>query len=831
MLELRTLGTLGLKDGAATEYHAVLKQPKRLALLLYLALEAGDRWVRRDVLLSLFWPELDQSHARAALRRALFFLRQSLGDQTIEGRGDEELRLQPGAVRCDATEFESLATGNPRAALQLYRGALLEGLYIAGAPEADDWLDRTRARLHRLAAKAAWALAEDPLIPSSEAVAWARRAAGFSLLDEESTARLMRFLERMNDRGGALAAYQEFARRLRLDLDAAPSTDLQTLADQIRQTPPEPPTGSAGTITILIPAFAVSGDPSLAYLSEGLANLFGSALDGIGDFKVARSSGADATLRGSLVVLKSRFRLSGSLEAANGQVLSRGEAEGAGEESVFQLVDQVARQLAATRGDKADQRLTRLGSRTTASLPALRLWLEGERWFRQGNFLAALDAYQQSTSADQSFALGHYRSASAAAACAMVGPARGASRLAMSVISGQSERERLLIEAQDGWLHGQTDEAERRYALLTANYPDDFDAWYLLGDLLFHGNPYRGRSIREARGALERALQLNQGHLSTLVKLARLAALERDWPRLDQLVTRLTSLSPESPQTLGVRGLRAAALARPEEFAEILARLREAPALAIAVAFSDLALYGPGLSQANKVGSQLAGMFRSAELQAFGQLVLAVIAVARGDLNDAERLLESSRELDAGWALEIGGLLAALPFVQWSPQQIERSREELLSWDPARQRPNVGLPLAFHNTLHAHIRAYLLGLLAARMRDIDGIIEAEEILAELEVPEEAVVLVQRLERSLRAEVLTARGDYPRALQELEQAPTDIWFQYAVASPFFGGAFERWRRSTLLRKAGRVREADGWLNSIAERSPWELPFRLAQGTQA
>ena len=69
MIELRTLGTLDLRDGAMGEIRRVLAQPKRLALLVYLALAPAAP--RRDSLLALFWPELDQGRARLALRQAV----------------------------------------------------------------------------------------------------------------------------------------------------------------------------------------------------------------------------------------------------------------------------------------------------------------------------------------------------------------------------------------------------------------------------------------------------------------------------------------------------------------------------------------------------------------------------------------------------------------------------------------------------------------------------------------------------------------------------------------------------------------------------------------
>jgi hypothetical protein len=53
---------------------------------------------------------------------------------------------------------------------------------------------------------------------------------------------------------------------------------------------------------------------------------------------------------------------------------------------------------------------------------------------------------------------------------------------------------------------------------------------------------------------------------------------------------------------------------------------------------------------------------------------------------------------------------------------------------------------------------------------------------------------------------------------------DVWFQLVVASPFFAGAYERYLRAELLAEAGKPVEALSWWDAIAERSPFELPFR-------
>src|SRR2546425_837325 len=87
MIEFRLLGALHLTDAEGREVQSLLTRPRRLALLAYLAAATPRRLHRRDSLLALFWPELDQEHARAALRQALHVVREALGADYRGGGG------------------------------------------------------------------------------------------------------------------------------------------------------------------------------------------------------------------------------------------------------------------------------------------------------------------------------------------------------------------------------------------------------------------------------------------------------------------------------------------------------------------------------------------------------------------------------------------------------------------------------------------------------------------------------------------------------------------------------------------------------------------------
>jgi serine/threonine-protein kinase len=237
MIRFYTLGSLDLQASDGRQLKSVLAQPKRVALLAYLAACGKGDSHRRDTLLGLFWPDLDESRARHALNQSLYVLRRAVGPSVFVSTGDEELALAPEAIWCDAAAFvEDAEAGRAREALETYRGDLLDGFFISDAPEFEKWLDVERQRLRRLAARAAWSLAEEEeAAGNAEAAAdRARQAAGYSLENEAAVRRLVGLLDRVGDRAAAVRAYEAFAQRLRDELGVDPSPETQELVASIR---------------------------------------------------------------------------------------------------------------------------------------------------------------------------------------------------------------------------------------------------------------------------------------------------------------------------------------------------------------------------------------------------------------------------------------------------------------------------------------------------------------------------------------------------------------------------------------------------------------------
>jgi DNA-binding SARP family transcriptional activator len=854
VIELRTLGSLDLRQDGK-EVRAVLKQPKRLALLAYLAITTPRRFHRRDALLGMFWPELDQSHARAALRRAIYFLRQALGDEVIVGRGDEELAIMETGFSADVSQFESaLAAGDFPRAVNRYGGDLLEGFYVSQAPEFERWLDLERVRLRDRAAGAIKALIDSAEKKGdiAEASAWAQRLGTLAPFDESAFRSLLGLLERGGDRAGAIKAYEGFAARIKEAYEIEPSSDTQRLIGQIRRRQAdlaiEVVEPASRAIAVL--PFSVRGSSTLGYLGEGMVDLLGTKLEGAGDLrtidpralltylahekitsanpesgkKVADRFGAAFYLLGSVVEAGGRIQISGSLYRRTGDLAATAETRGGVETEIFELVDDFARQLLVDKRKTTGGKVGRLAALTTKSLPALKAYLRGEHDFRQARYFDAMDSFQQAVALDHEFALAYYRLAAATAASAMPELAREAAGHANEHREKLSSHDRLLLDAQRAWLSGSASQAESFYQAIVANFPEDMEAWFLLGDLLVHSNPLRGRSVAEARQAFERAVELEPEHVTSLVHLVRIASIEGRVADRDRLIAQVIALSPEGDRALPMRALAAFAHRDKAAIDRVTADLFRARTLTIGVAFSDVSLYSGNLEGAEQLVRQYLATNPTDDTKALCHIGLAHLLVARGEMTEARRELARAQPLEQAWALEVRALFAALPFFPPDPAEIGAVTRELEAWDAAAAKSSHNLPFAIHNGLHPHLREYLIGLLAARAGNELKAMESLTRLEALDIPSINAPSVANLDASLRAAIAWMKIDPAGTLRALESIRSEVWFQLTVGSPFLSQAFDRYLRGEALLALGRRAEAEGWLRSIAERSPIELIYR-------
>jgi len=244
LIEIRALGTLELNGpGEHTDPAAILSRPKRAAILAYLACARPHGPRRRDELIGMFWPEIDQDRAGRALNQSVYVLRSVIGEDAVRTRGSE-IVLDPELVRCDAVAFEAaLVAGDTRTAIDLYGGEFLRGFYLSGSRTFERWLDDEREHYRLQATEAAAGLATEAETAANlaEATRWMRHAIELSPFEESFLRRLLSLLMRQGDRANAVRELERFAMRLREELGMEVSADTRSLVRRPHRVASDPP--------------------------------------------------------------------------------------------------------------------------------------------------------------------------------------------------------------------------------------------------------------------------------------------------------------------------------------------------------------------------------------------------------------------------------------------------------------------------------------------------------------------------------------------------------------------------------------------------------------
>jgi adenylate cyclase len=236
------------------------------ALLAYLAVEAGQPH-RRERLAGLLWPEWVERSARANLRGALANLRTVIGDhhatppllditpQTIQlnrcsdiwvdVRALKELLadgpLQVGS-RARDDSFDLQRTNRWENAIELYRGAFLEGFSLAGCPDFEEWLLLEQESLTHLAMDALCRLAtwHEGRGNMDRALGYAQQQVELDPWWESGYQQIMRILAYSGKRAAALAQYETCRSRLAAGLGVEPSAETTQLYERIRRSEFDP---------------------------------------------------------------------------------------------------------------------------------------------------------------------------------------------------------------------------------------------------------------------------------------------------------------------------------------------------------------------------------------------------------------------------------------------------------------------------------------------------------------------------------------------------------------------------------------------------------------
>jgi TolB-like protein/DNA-binding SARP family transcriptional activator len=207
---------------------------RRLALLAVLA-AAGEQGRSRDQLLLLFWPEATQTRGRHSLDQLLYALRSSLGSTVFDGVNP--VRLNPDVVYNDVGAFNTaLERGDLEAAVDVYRGAFLDGFYLDDAPEFERWVEAERARLAASYAGALQRMAQNASAAGDYATAvgrWKALVESDPVSSKNATG-LIEALMQAGDHSSALQYAKQYEALVTKELGVGAGPAVTTLVDEVR---------------------------------------------------------------------------------------------------------------------------------------------------------------------------------------------------------------------------------------------------------------------------------------------------------------------------------------------------------------------------------------------------------------------------------------------------------------------------------------------------------------------------------------------------------------------------------------------------------------------
>ncbi len=256
------------------EQRIAFKRKKALALIAYLALQAQPS--RRDTILTLLWPDLDEVRARAALRRTLAAITETplrmwlrADRQVIELRDDSALWVDVVVMRA------ALHTNNDEkaSAALLYRDRFMMGFTLDDAADFDDW---QAAQTQSIEAEISQLLAQLTLhyLEQRMPVAGLETARRWLQIDpylEDANRAYMSLLALANQQAAVVQHFQRYTDLLMTELGIAPSPQLAAFVKAVGDGSREIP-GDRKRIALLPPPprLMIGRDDVLAALRERL---------------------------------------------------------------------------------------------------------------------------------------------------------------------------------------------------------------------------------------------------------------------------------------------------------------------------------------------------------------------------------------------------------------------------------------------------------------------------------------------------------------------------------------------------------------------------------
>jgi len=680
-----------------------------------------------------------------------------------------------------------------------------------------------------------------------------------------------KFIEALSQPAAEIPAAQPSRRvqwkRIRLAIGALVALSILALA--VYRFWPAADAGDAGLVEgrVAVFPFDESGEVEGQLDGEAIANMLGIMVGATARYqhvplsvvKQSTSASCGGTL-GPVCVSRAAAKLGASLYVTGGVTALRGDTVSILAQ-MFDLTGTRGYEPITVRGSSSEpqalldslyrkvwvaptgegERLIRAAEVTSASADALLAFLDGEQYLLEWDLRSADASYRRAVETDSAFALAWYRIAFVANWRNTFDSALAAIDRAQALADRLSTHDQLLLAALRALLQGAADEGEDLYLQILAEDPNDVEALNELAELYAAYNWRRGRSMAEAVDPARRALALQPGHPFAgewLVKgLSVSATIDTRFDEMDSIVRG----EGDSLAVAAVRAILAQHEGDRAPLREVVAAVTPIPPLQHppSTHYQELMFQGTlhdDVASLALLGTimdpwtdsvALADYCRTRQRQRYClsaskqhvNLRRAAYEWGQGRFGAAASALSALESSEYVLATAFQALFVTLPLVESSDSELQAIRASLEAW-----RADSALPSDWQRSgintswsLGPQVRLYLLGLVSARLGESAAALEHARQLESLPCPWHAPTASQDLAQGVRAEVFWQRGRMQDALDALEAAPRNAYYQEAWDSPFVVSERDIFLQAMVLDSLGRHDEAIPWYAYVPENA--------------
>ncbi|HVH09216.1 MAG TPA: protein kinase [Gemmatimonadales bacterium] len=411
-----------------------------------------------------------------------------------------------------------------------------------------------------------------------------------------------------------------------------------------------------------------------------------------------------------------------------------------------------------------------------------RFWI----WDRDG----AAAAYRRAIAADSDLALAYHRLSVVQTWQWDYPAARRTVEAALARREHFAPRWRALLEAERHYIMRSADSAIAGFQAIVVDFPRSPDAWYGLGEALFHFGGLAGVSPLEARPAFARVSALDPTFVPLYAHLIELAVFAHDVAGARGYLAQMPRDDPERPAMAALIALSAG---DPRLRAETVASLATADRLTLKLLVAHFGHGGADLPLTDTIARFLSGPDRTPDDRRTGGQYRFVALAGQGRWPEAVAVWDS---LAGGVRFDRWMVLASLagfpapprvtPMLSWARGEVRSGRS------PDFRRPVFEeSEQAFQATVH---EAVLHGDSSA-VRDLLGRLERATATADPSDP-----LPPALQAALEARLALLARDTTRAMRALQRSVARSAEPFAMYYPLAAMAPERW----LLAQFARAR---------------------------